>query len=73
MTIAAGRPDVSLVDRAVNAARRLIEATLPWYDRAESNRRRVETQRVRRRSIAARIAVEDIARRYERTDGVLRR
>lgn len=52
--------------------RRVVEAALPWYDpRAVAERKR-ETERVRLRSIAARMALEDVAKRYERFDGVIR-
>lgn len=59
--------------RVVAAIRAFVERMLPWYDPEEAVTRRNETERVRRRSVAARLAVEDVVRRYERFDKVVRR
>lgn len=64
---------MSPIDRLVNAFRRGIERVLPWYDERERDTRRAETERVRRRSIAARLRVEEVAKSYKRADGVMRR
>lgn len=62
------------VDRLVNAIRRLFERAAPWYDPVDEVTRRRETERVRVRSIAARIRAEkDIAARYRQADRVIRR
>ena len=72
MSSYAGAIDVRLVDRITNAVRRALEGG-PWYSAEEAVVRRNETERVRRRSIAARLQVEDIARRYQRADRAIRR
>jgi hypothetical protein len=62
--------------RPLDVLHRIVERILPWYDPAEAQQRRAETERVRRRSIAARLAIEatrDVPKRYERFDGVVRR
>lgn len=54
---------------------RFLERTMPWYNPRADAKRREETERFRRRSIAARIALEqldDVGKRYERFDGVIR-
>jgi hypothetical protein len=61
------------VDALVNGVRRVIESALLWYDPGERDRIRAETERVRRRSIAARVHVEDVAKRYAQADKALRR
>lgn len=61
------------IDRLVNAIRGALESVAPWYDPAEVAERRRETERVRRRSIAARLRVEEVAKAYKRADGVMRR
>lgn len=73
MSSYAGGSDVAPVDRLTNAIRRLLEAALPWYDPDEAQERRRETERVRMRSIAARIHVEQIVAAYKRADGAIRR
>lgn len=73
MSSYAGGIDVALLDRLTNAVRRKLEAALPWYDPDEAEERRRETERVRRRSIAARIWVEQITSAYRRADGAIRR
>lgn len=40
--------------------RRLIERILPWYDPEEEARRDARTEAIRRRSIAARITLEQL-------------
>jgi hypothetical protein len=72
MAVLAGT-DVRAVDRLVNAVRGAVEAVLPWYDPAEAHHRARETERVRQRSIAARIRVEDVVEQYRRGDGTFRR
>jgi hypothetical protein len=61
------------LDRLVNAIRGVVERALPWYDPAEAIARHRETERIRRRSIAARIRAEQVAASYERADGALGR
>lgn len=56
------------LDRLVNAIRRAFERGAPWYDPAEAAYRRSETERVRLRSIKARVAAE-----YKVSDKALRR
>lgn len=56
-----------------NVVKALIERLIPWYDPIEAQRRSNRTELTRKRSIAARIAAEDIARRYERYDNAVRR
>ena len=58
--------------RLSSLLRRAVEYALPWYDPKADAERKRETERVRRRSIAARVAMEDVAKRYERFDGVIR-
>lgn len=84
----AGDADVRPVDAFVNAVRRAINRVLPYYDpheaeerQAEKERISQETERVRKQSVFARLRAEgfgeaqarDIAERYRRQDGVLRR
>jgi hypothetical protein len=74
MTASVEARDVRYVDRLVNAIRAALERIAPWYDPAEAHFRRAETERVRRRSIAARIRAEkDIAARYRAADGAMRK
>lgn len=47
-----------------SAWRRLVEAALPWFDRAEEDRRDARTESIRQRSIAARLEAERIRRDY---------
>ena len=65
--------DVRPLDRLTNAIRRGLEAILPWFDPAEEETRRIETERVRRKSIAARLQVEEVARRYAKADKAMKR
>jgi len=51
---------VGRVDRAVSAFRRWVEDLLPWYDRQEQHERIERTERIRRKSIQARIRNEAI-------------
>ena len=62
-----------LLDRLTDAVRRGINHTLPWYSPHEDAERRVETERIRLQSMKARLHVEDIARRYNHGDKVIRR
>lgn len=73
MSANTGALDVGPVDNIVNAIRRLLERVAPWFDPAEEAARRRETERVRRRSMAARLRVEDIVARYEHADHVVRK
>ena len=73
MSLYAEAGDVPLLDRLTNAVRRGINHVLPWYDPGEAIERRKETDRVRRQSMIARLQIEDIARRYARTDKAIRR
>jgi hypothetical protein len=74
MTASVEAADVRPIDRFVNAIRSMLEHVAPWYDPAEARFRRAETERVRRRSIAARIRAEnDIAARYRAADGAMRK
>jgi hypothetical protein len=52
--------------------RAILERALPWWDPAERVVRKRETDRVARRSIAARIALEDVPKRYERYEKAVR-
>jgi hypothetical protein len=58
--------------RVRRAIRDFLVRTMPWYDPDGDAVRRRETERVRRRSIAARIALEDIPKRYVRYDDAVR-
>jgi hypothetical protein len=58
--------------RVPSVVRRAIERALPWYDPDWARHRHAETERARRRSIAARIALEDVPRRYGTYDDVVR-
>ena len=72
-TVYAEGVDVRALDRLVNAMRRVIEDGLPWYDRGRARERTIETERVRKRSIAARIRVEEtIGSRYQAQDPAVR-
>ena len=51
---------------------RFLERTMPWYDPRGDAVRRADAERFRRRSIATRIALEDVAKRYEKHDHVVR-
>lgn len=56
------------VDRFVDSLRAAIEHALPWYDPAAASGRSRDTERIRRRSIKARLDAEAVIRaRY--TDG----
>ena len=46
--------------------RRLIERLLPWYDVEEEARRAARTEAIRRRSIAARISIEQLSPEAQR-------
>ena len=70
MTVTVSIPGATDVRARLRA---LLEELLPWWDPAERIVRKRETERVARRNIAARIALEDIPKRYERFDGVIRR
>lgn len=73
MMYASGAVDVRPLDRLVNAIRGALERLAPWYDPSEEAYRRSETERVRRRSIAARVRTEEVAKAYKRADGAMRR
>ena len=64
--------DVGRLLRLSIALKRAVERALPWYDHAEVARRTSETERVRQRSVRARINAEAVAERYRRADRVLR-
>lgn len=44
--------------------RHMIERLIPWYDPAAEARRQARTEAIRRRSIEARIAAEDVRWAY---------
>lgn len=49
---------MSSLDRFVTRFRRWFENRLPWYDRADEQRKIADTERVRQRSIRTRIRAE---------------
>ena len=70
---AIGATDVQKVDDAVNRFRALVERALPWLNPEEEAERSAETERVRLRSVRARIRAEDVIASYRRADGTYRR
>lgn len=66
-TSTASRPvesTVSSLDRAVSTMRRWLEDRLPWYDRDEEERKLTHNERIRQRSIRARVRAEAIQAQY---------
>ena len=65
------------LDRITQAARRRVEASLPWYDVAAERRRTERTEAIRQHSISVRIRTEHRLERlgvdYRRADDALRR
>ena len=52
----------------VAVIRRRVEDILPWFDRADHDRRAARTERIRLRSIGARIRVERMIGEYHDAD-----
>jgi len=44
-----------------DSLRQIVERAMPWYSRAEADARDRRTEHIRQRSIAARIAVEQLS------------
>lgn len=57
-----------MTNQLVEAIRRAVERTLPWFDRADQDARAAKTERIRQRSIAARIRVEAVIAEYHAAD-----
>jgi hypothetical protein len=55
-----------VIDRSIGMIRRAIERMLPWYDRADRDRRARRTEQLHQRAIAARIRWEHDLDSYRR-------
>lgn len=62
-----------VTNQIVEAIRRRVEGWLPWFDRADEDRRAARTDLIRQRSIAARVRVEAVIAEYREADARARR